>query len=109
VTTSQPHHTSDHARPGPTARHPASPKAALEALGAAPNSRDFTTTLNSDDGQPPRLMVASRHAQLAEDIFADNHFYYWPGGQRIAAVGNPHAAASKVAAVLAATPEPAHG
>jgi hypothetical protein len=85
------------------------PSAALMALAAELDSRDYTATLVTDDGAVPYLRVSSRHAQLGEDIYVDGQFYRWPWGQPIAAIGNPQAAASKVAAVLAATPEPARG
>ena len=79
-------------------------KAALDALAAALDPRDFTATVVPDDGPVPYLTVSSRHAQLGEDVFADGQFYRWPWGQPIAAVGNPQAAATKVSHVLAAVP-----
>jgi hypothetical protein len=87
----------------------ATAEAALKALDGQLDRRHYATTLHTDGGQPPRLTVTNRHAQLGEDIYADEASYWWPWGQPIAAIGNPKAAASKVAAVLAATPEPAHG
>jgi hypothetical protein len=82
---------------------------ALNDLAAAVDPCHYAATLVTDDGPVPYLMVSSLHAQLGEAVFTDGQFYYWPWGQPIAAVGNPTAAASKVATVLAATPEPAHG
>ncbi len=91
-----------------TSSMPASPRAALEALGAELDHHDFTTTLTTGHG-PPRLTVTSRHAQLGEDIYADDRSYWWPWGQPIAALGNPQAAADKVSHVLAARPGHCHG
>jgi hypothetical protein len=85
------------------------PIAALNQLAAALDRDHYTAEVVTDDGPVPYLLVASRHAQLSEAVYADHQFYRWPWGQPVAAVGNPRAAASKVAAVLAATPEPAHG
>jgi hypothetical protein len=94
VTTSQPHHTG--------------PQAALAALGAQLGRDDFDTMLNGDDG-PPVLIVASRHAQLSEHIYADGQCYWWPWGQPIASAGNPKAAAAKISYLLSAAPGHAHG
>jgi hypothetical protein len=85
------------------------PRAALVALAAALDPRDFTTTLTAPPGRPPRLSVTSRHAAIGDDIYADHQAYWWSWAERIAAIGNPDAAASKISAVLHATPQPTHG
>jgi hypothetical protein len=91
-------------------KQPASPLVtALSQLAAALDPGHYTTELVTSDGPVPYLLVASRHAQLSEAVYADHEFYRWPWGQPIAAIGNPQAAASKVATVLAATPQSAHG
>lgn len=79
-------------------------KAALEALAAEFDPRDFVVALTPGDGRRPRLTVTNRHAQLAEDIYADARSYWWPWAQPIAAVGNPQAAATKISHVLRAAP-----
>jgi hypothetical protein len=81
----------------------------LRWLAAGLDPDHYTAELVSDDGPVPYLLVASRHAQFGEAVYADDRSYLWPWGQPIAAIGNPQAAASKVAAVLAVTPEPARG
>jgi hypothetical protein len=87
-----------------------SAKTALYALAAALDPGRYATDLVTGDGPVPYLLVANRYAPLAEAIYAGETFYHWPWDQPIAAIGNPQAAATKVAAVLAATPEPAaHG
>jgi len=48
--------------------------------------------------------VTSRHAQFGDDIYADDGAYWWSWNQRIAAIGNPAAAAGKISSVLAAAP-----
>ena len=85
------------------------PEAALAALADELDQRDFVVTLTPGDGGRPRLTVLSRHAQLAEDIYADARSYWWPWAQPIAAVGNPKAAATKISHVLRAAPgEPSY-
>lgn len=86
----------------------ADPRAALKDLAAALDPGHFTTEPATDAGVLC-LHVANRHAQISEYIYTDGLSYLWPWGQPIAAVGNLQAAASKIAAVLATTPEPAHG
>jgi hypothetical protein len=87
-----------------------SAEAALEALAAELDRRDFATTLTPGEGRRPRLTVMNRHAQLTEDIYVDHRSYWWPWAQPIAAVGNPKAAATKISHVLRAAPgEPSHG
>lgn len=73
-------------------------EAALTALDAQLNPRDYATTMVLDD--PPGLAISSRRAQIADDVYTDGRFYYWSWGQPIAAVGNPRAAAEKISYVL---------
>lgn len=86
-----------------------SAEAALSQLAATLDPGHYTAELVTDCGPVPYLLVASRHAQLSECVYADGQSYRWPWGQPIAAIGNPKAAAGKISYVLAATPEPAHG
>lgn len=83
--------------------------AALEHLAAALDPRDHATTLVTGQDRVPYLTVSSRHATLAEDIYADERSYWWSWAEPIAAIGNPQAAATKISHVLHATPEPTHG
>jgi hypothetical protein len=86
----------------------ADPRAtALEALDAELDRRDYATTLVNDG--TPCLTITNRHAQLAEDVYTDGESYLWPWGQRIAAVGNPKAAAAKVSYVLGTGASMCHG
>jgi hypothetical protein len=85
------------------------PRAALVALAAALDPRDFVTTLTTGPGRRPCLSVASRHAQIGDDICADHRGYYWSWAERIAPLTDPHAAASKITTVLRTTPRPADG
>jgi hypothetical protein len=95
--------------PAPSPGDTTAPRAALVALAAALDPRDFTTTLTTTPGRPPRLTVTSRHAAIGDDIYADHQAFWWSWAERIAAVGNPDAAASKISSVLHATPQSAHG
>ena len=82
----------------------ADPRSALVRLAAALDPRDHSTTLTNGPGRPPRLTVASRHAQLAEDIYADGDSYFWSWAERLGPVGDPAAAARKITTVLRAAP-----
>ena len=84
-------------------------QAALEALAAALDPRDYITTLTSGYGRAPRLTVTSRHADFGDDIYADSSSYWWSWAERIATVDDPMAAARAVASVLRAVPEPSRG
>ncbi len=84
-------------------------QAALDALAAALDPSNFATTLVTGPGRTPHLAVSSRHAQLSEDIYADDQSYWWPWSERITAIDDPLTAAQKVADVLRTAPEPAHG
>lgn len=84
------------------------PRAALVRLAAALDPRDFTTTLTAAQGRPPRLSVTSRHAAIGDDIYADHWAYWWSWSERIAPLGDPHAAARKISSVLRTTPRPTH-
>jgi hypothetical protein len=83
--------------------------AALERLAAALDPGEFTTTLTTGPGQPPRLTVTSRHADFGDDIYADSQTYWWSFAERIAPVDDPLAAARKVTSVLRTAPEPSRG
>jgi len=78
--------------------------AALERLDDALDPHDFATTLTTSPGQPPRLTVASRHAPIGDDIYADCRAYWWSWSERIGPVGEPAAAARKITATLRALP-----
>jgi hypothetical protein len=85
------------------------PRAALVALAAALDPREFTTSLTAPPGRPPRLNVTSRHAAIGDDITADNRAYWWSWGEWIAPVSDPATAARMVTSVLRTTPQPARG
>jgi len=96
--------------PGPdTARRdiPA-PRAALVALAAALDPREFAVTLTSSPGRRLCLSVTSRHAAIGDDITADHRAYYYSWGEWIAPVSDPATAARMISAVLRAAPLPAH-
>ena len=79
------------------------PQAALESLAAALDPNHHITALTTSDGYPPRLTVTSRHADLAEDIFAHDGWFWWSWAERLASTGDPLAAARKVTTVLRTT------
>jgi len=115
VTALQPGHTSSPRgestnQPGSAAgviREANSPKAALERLAAALDSRDYATTLLTSHGQTPRLTVVSRlTTALAEDIYAGNGWYWWSWAEKLAPIADVPAAARKIATVLRTIPEP---
>jgi hypothetical protein len=85
------------------------PRAALVALAAALDPREFAVTLTTRPGRRPCLSVTSRHAAIGDDISADPAAYWWSWGERIGPVHDPAAAGRKISAVLRAVPEPAHG
>ena len=85
------------------------PRAALVALAAALDPREFAVTLTTRPGRRPCLSVTSRHAAIGDDITADPTAYWWSWGERIGPVHDPSAAACKISAVLRTVPEPAHG
>jgi hypothetical protein len=83
--------------------------AALQRLDDALDRRDFATILTTSACQPPRLTVTSRHTPIGDDIQADYRAYFWSWSERIGPLGDPAAAARKIAATLRAIPEPSHG
>jgi hypothetical protein len=80
------------------------PRAALVALAAALDPREFATSLTAAPGRPPRLSVTNRRAAIGDDIYADHRAYWWSWSERIAPVTEPGAAARKITSVLRATP-----
>jgi hypothetical protein len=50
---------------------------ALERLAAELDPRTFATTLVAGENTVPCLCVASRNAQLAEDIYARDDGWFW--------------------------------
>lgn len=79
------------------------PQAALECLAAALDSGDYATTLTTGPGRL-HLSVTNRHAQIGDDIWADNRAYWWSWGEWIAPAGDPAAAARRISVVLRALP-----
>ena len=79
--------------------------AALERLDATLDPRDFATTLTTSPGRLPHLAVTSRHAPIGGDIYADYRAYYWSWSERIGPLGDPAAAARKIAATLREIPQ----
>jgi len=84
------------------------PRAALVALAAALEPREFATTLTAGPGHGSRLSVTNRHAQIGDDIWADNRAFYWSWGEWIAPISAPPTAARMISTVLRAVPQPAH-
>jgi hypothetical protein len=89
-------------------RFPA-PRAALVALAAALDPRDFATSLTVTPGRPLRLSVTSRHAAIGDDITADHRAYYYSWGEWIAPASDPATTARMITSVLRTTPQPTHG
>jgi hypothetical protein len=85
------------------------PRAALVALAAALDPRDFATSLTAPAGQPPRLSVTNRSAAIDDNICADHRAYYWSWGEWIAPTSDPATAARMITSVLRATPQRTHG
>jgi hypothetical protein len=77
---------------------------ALERLAAALDPSEFALTLTTSPGHPPCLSVASRHAAIGGDIYADHRAYWWSWSERIAPVTDPPAAGRKISSTLRATP-----
>ena len=94
---------------GPATSDIPAPRAALVALAAALDPREFSVTLTNRPGRRPCLSVTSRHAAVGDDITADHRAYYWSWSERIGPLGDPQAAARKITSVLRAVPEPTHG
>jgi len=84
-------------------------RAALVALAAALDPRDFATSLTAPPGQPPRLSVTNRRAAIDDNICADHRAYYWSWGEWIAPTSDPATAARMITSVLRATPQRTHG
>lgn len=82
--------------------------AALERLADALDPGDYATTLTTGPGHGPRLSVTNRHAQIGDDIWADDRAFYWSWGEWIAPVSDPATAARMISAVLRAVPQPVH-
>lgn len=85
------------------------PRAALVALAAALDPREYAVTLTTRPGHRPCLSVTSRHAAIGDDITADHRAYHWSWCERIGPISDPVAAARKVSAVLRAVPGSSHG
>ena len=94
---------------GPATSDIPAPRAALVALAAALDPREFAVTLTHSPGRRLCLSVTSRHAAIGDDITADHRAYYWSWSERIGPLADPQAAARKVTSVLRAVPEPSHG
>jgi hypothetical protein len=82
---------------------------ALERLAAALDPSDHAITLVTGQGQVPYLAITSRHADLAEDVYADQQSFWWSWAEPICAVDDPLTAARKITRVLQAAPQPTHG
>jgi hypothetical protein len=70
---------------------------ALEGLAALLDPRHHVTVLITGRGRPPRLAVAHRRLPLIQDIYADDHCFWWGWAERIGLVTNPAATAEAVA------------
>ena len=83
--------------------------AALKRLDAALDPAEYATTLTNSPGRQPFLSVASRHAAIGDDIWADNRAFYWSWGEWSAPVSDPRTAACMISSVLRALPQRARG
>ena len=95
--------------PDPSRGDIPAPRAALVALAAALDPRDFATSLTAPPGQPPRLSVTNRRAAIDDNICADHRAYYWSWGEWIAPTSDPATAARMITSVLRATPQRTRG
>jgi hypothetical protein len=95
--------------PDPSPGDIPAPRAALVALAAALDPRDFATSLTATPGRPARLSVTNRQAAIGDDICADHRAYYWSWGEWIASTSDPATAARMITSVLRTTPQPTHG
>ena len=95
--------------PDPSPGDIPAPRAALVALAAALDPRDFATSLTAPPGQPPRLSVTNRRAAIDDNICADHRAYYWSWGEWIAPTSDPAPAARMITSVLRATPQRTRG
>jgi len=95
--------------PDPSPGDIPAPRAALVALAAALDPRDFATSLTATPGRPARLSVTNRQAAIGDDICADHRAYYWSWGEWIAPTSAPATAARMITSVLRTTPQPTHG
>ena len=92
-------------QPGDTAGDTPALTAALQRLDAALDPAEFATTLTTGPGRRPHLSVTSRHAQIGDDIWADNRAYYYSRGEWIAPLSDPATAARMISMVLRAIPQ----
>jgi hypothetical protein len=83
------------------------PRAALVALAAALDPREFAVTVTNSPGRRLCVSVTSRHAAIGDDITADHRAYHYSWGEWIAPVSDPATAARMISAVLRAVPQPA--
>jgi hypothetical protein len=95
--------------PDPTPGDIPAPRAAVVALAAALDPRDFATSLTAPPGRPPRLNVTSRRAAIGDDISADHRAYFYSWGEWIAPTSDPATAARMITSVLRTTPQRTHG
>jgi hypothetical protein len=79
-------------------------QAALENLDAALDPAEYATTLTTRPGHRLCLSVTNRHAQIGDDIWADNRAYYYSWGEWIAPISDPATAARMISMVLRALP-----
>lgn len=82
--------------------------AALEALAAGFDPKEFATALVSGQGRVPRLTVVSRRGHTSQDVYVDGGWFWHSWAERIAAVSNVDHAAAKIADMLGATLPPIH-
>ncbi len=82
--------------------------AALSDLAARFDPSDFITVLTTGQGRTPCLTVTTRHAASAEEIYAQDGWYWHAGAERIARTTNPHGAAATIARCLRRAPRPRH-
>jgi len=83
-------------------------EADLERLAAEMTARGYQAAVRQPAGRLPYLDVCNPRASvMAERVYAQADWFFWPWAQRIAQCGQPAAAAAIVARVLRADSETA--
>ena len=85
------------------------PRAALVALAAALDPREFAVTLTTRPGRRACLSVTSGHAAIGDDITADPAAYWWSWGERIGPLHDPPPPPARSAPCCERYPSPPMG
>src|SRR5262249_60366439 len=78
---------------------------ALDPLPPARVPGLCASQLRANQARPPGLSGPSRHADIGEDIYTADGWFWWSWAERITPVGEVPAAAAKVATVLGVVPQ----